>query len=75
MLIGIVKKNAIMIVDFALSAQRTAGRKPDEAIFEACILRFRPIMMTTIAALLATLPIAFSYGAGTEARRPLVLPS
>jgi hydrophobic/amphiphilic exporter-1 (mainly G- bacteria), HAE1 family len=73
MLIGIVKKNAIMMVDFALSAQRTAGRKPDEAIFEACILRFRPIMMTTMAALLATLPIAFGYGAGAEARRPLGL--
>jgi hydrophobic/amphiphilic exporter-1 (mainly G- bacteria), HAE1 family len=73
MLIGIVKKNAIMMVDFALSAQRTTGRKPAEAIFEACILRFRPIMMTTMAALLATLPIAFGYGAGAEARRPLGL--
>jgi hydrophobic/amphiphilic exporter-1 (mainly G- bacteria), HAE1 family len=73
MLIGIVKKNAIMMVDFALSAQRTEGRKPAEAIYEACILRFRPIMMTTIAALLATLPIAFGFGAGAEARRPLGL--
>jgi HAE1 family hydrophobic/amphiphilic exporter-1 len=73
MLIGIVKKNAIMMVDFALSAQRNEGRKPAEAIFEACILRFRPIMMTTMAALLATLPIALGFGAGGEARRPLGL--
>jgi HAE1 family hydrophobic/amphiphilic exporter-1 len=73
MLIGIVKKNAIMMVDFALSAQRTEGREPAEAIYEACILRFRPIMMTTMAALLATLPIAFGFGAGAEARRPLGL--
>jgi HAE1 family hydrophobic/amphiphilic exporter-1 len=73
MLIGIVKKNAIMMVDFALSAQRTEGRKPAEAIYEACILRFRPIMMTTMAALLATLPIALGFGAGGEARRPLGL--
>ena len=73
MLIGIVKKNAIMMVDFALSAQRNEGRKPDDAIYEACILRFRPIMMTTMAALLATLPIALGFGAGAEARRPLGL--
>jgi HAE1 family hydrophobic/amphiphilic exporter-1 len=73
MLIGIVKKNAIMMVDFALSAQRNEGRKPAEAIFEACLLRFRPIMMTTMAALLATLPIALGFGAGGEARRPLGL--
>jgi HAE1 family hydrophobic/amphiphilic exporter-1 len=73
MLIGIVKKNAIMMVDFALSAQRTEGRKPAEAIYQACILRFRPIMMTTMAALLATLPIALGFGAGAEARRPLGL--
>jgi HAE1 family hydrophobic/amphiphilic exporter-1 len=73
MLIGIVKKNAIMMVDFALSAQRTEGRKPAEAIYEACVLRFRPIMMTTMAALLATLPIALGFGAGGEARRPLGL--
>jgi HAE1 family hydrophobic/amphiphilic exporter-1 len=73
MLIGIVKKNAIMMVDFALSAQRNEGRKPADAIYEACILRFRPIMMTTMAALLATLPIALGFGAGAEARRPLGL--
>jgi HAE1 family hydrophobic/amphiphilic exporter-1 len=73
MLIGIVKKNAIMMVDFALSAQRTEGRKPAEAIYEACILRFRPIMMTTMAALLATLPIALGFGTGGEARQPLGL--
>jgi HAE1 family hydrophobic/amphiphilic exporter-1 len=73
MLIGIVKKNAIMMVDFALSAQRNEGRNPSEAIYEACILRFRPIMMTTMAALLATLPIALGFGAGAEARRPLGL--
>jgi HAE1 family hydrophobic/amphiphilic exporter-1 len=73
MLIGIVKKNAIMMVDFALSAQRNEGRNPAEAIYEACILRFRPIMMTTMAALLATLPIALGLGAGAEARRPLGL--
>jgi HAE1 family hydrophobic/amphiphilic exporter-1 len=73
MLIGIVKKNAIMMVDFALSAQRNEGRKPADAIFEACLLRFRPIMMTTMAALLATLPIALGFGAGGEARRPLGL--
>jgi hydrophobic/amphiphilic exporter-1 (mainly G- bacteria), HAE1 family len=73
MLIGIVKKNAIMMVDFALNAQRTEGRKPAEAIYEACILRFRPIMMTTMAALLATLPIALGFGAGGEARQPLGL--
>jgi hydrophobic/amphiphilic exporter-1 (mainly G- bacteria), HAE1 family len=73
MLIGIVKKNAIMMVDFALSAQRTEGRKPADAIYEACILRFRPIMMTTMAALLATLPIALGFGAGGEARQPLGL--
>jgi HAE1 family hydrophobic/amphiphilic exporter-1 len=73
MLIGIVKKNAIMMVDFALGAQRNEGRKPADAIFEACLLRFRPIMMTTMAALLATLPIALGFGAGGEARRPLGL--
>jgi HAE1 family hydrophobic/amphiphilic exporter-1 len=73
MLIGIVKKNAIMMVDFALSAQRTEDKKPAEAIYQACILRFRPIMMTTMAALLATLPIALGFGAGGEARQPLGL--
>ena len=73
MLIGIVKKNAIMMIDFALGAQRNEGKKPAEAIYEGCILRFRPIMMTTMAALMGTLPIALGIGAGAEARRPLGL--
>ena len=73
LLIGIVKKNAIMMIDFALAAQRTEGKPPEEAIFEGCLRRFRPIMMTTMAALLGTLPIAFGSGAGGEARRPLGL--
>jgi HAE1 family hydrophobic/amphiphilic exporter-1 len=72
MLIGLVKKNGIMMVDFAIEAQR-AGRPPAEAIHEACLIRFRPIMMTTLAALMAGLPIALGYGAGAEARRPLGL--
>ena len=72
MLIGIVKKNAIMQIDFALGAART-GKPPLEAIYEGCIIRFRPIMMTTMAALLGTLPIALGIGAGAEARRPLGL--
>jgi HAE1 family hydrophobic/amphiphilic exporter-1 len=71
LLIGIVKKNAIMMIDFALAAQRNEGKSPEEAIFEGCLQRFRPIMMTTMAALLGTLPIAFGTGAGGEARRPL----
>jgi hydrophobe/amphiphile efflux-1 (HAE1) family protein len=71
LLIGIVKKNAIMMIDFALEAERKEGKSPEEAIFEGCIKRFRPIMMTTMAALLGTLPIAFGSGAGGEARRPL----
>ncbi len=71
LLIGIVKKNAIMMIDFALEAQRKEGKSPEEAIFEGCLKRFRPIMMTTMAALLGTLPIAFGTGAGGEARRPL----
>jgi len=71
LLIGIVKKNAIMMIDFALAAQRKEGKSPEEAIFEGCLQRFRPIMMTTMAALLGTLPIAFGTGAGGEARRPL----
>jgi HAE1 family hydrophobic/amphiphilic exporter-1 len=71
LLIGIVKKNAIMMIDFALAAERNEGKSPDEAIFEGCMQRFRPIMMTTMAALLGTLPIAFGSGAGGEARRPL----
>jgi hydrophobic/amphiphilic exporter-1 (mainly G- bacteria), HAE1 family len=73
MLIGIVKKNAIMMIDFALEAQRTQGLPPAEAIAEACLVRFRPIMMTTMAALVGTLPIALGLGAGSEARRPLGL--
>jgi HAE1 family hydrophobic/amphiphilic exporter-1 len=73
MLVGIVKKNAIMMIDFALEAQRNAGMSPREAIFEACITRFRPIMMTTMAALMGSLPIALGFGAGGEARRPLGL--
>jgi hydrophobe/amphiphile efflux-1 (HAE1) family protein len=73
LLLGIVKKNAIMMIDFALHAQRTEGKSPEEAIFEGCLKRFRPIMMTTMAALLGTLPVAFGTGAGGEARRPLGL--
>jgi hydrophobic/amphiphilic exporter-1 (mainly G- bacteria), HAE1 family len=73
MLIGIVKKNAIMMIDFALEAQRKEGKNAAEAIYEGCLLRFRPIMMTTMAALLGTLPIALGIGAGAEARRPLGL--
>jgi HAE1 family hydrophobic/amphiphilic exporter-1 len=73
MLIGIVKKNAIMMIDFALDAQRKEGKRPAEAIYEACLIRFRPIMMTTMAALMGTLPIALAWGAGGEARRPLGL--
>ena len=73
MLIGIVKKNAIMQIDFALEAERKHGKTPTEAIYEGCLIRFRPIMMTTMAALLGALPIALGYGAGGEARRPLGL--
>lgn len=73
MLIGIVKKNGIMMIDFALSAQRNEGKKALEAIYEGCIIRFRPIMMTTMAAIMGTLPIALGFGAGAEARRPLGL--
>jgi hydrophobic/amphiphilic exporter-1 (mainly G- bacteria), HAE1 family len=73
MLIGIVKKNAIMQIDFALEAERKHGKTPSEAIYEGCIIRFRPIMMTTMAALLGAVPIALGYGAGGEARRPLGL--
>ncbi|MBI3666937.1 MAG: efflux RND transporter permease subunit, partial [Acidobacteria bacterium] len=73
MLVGIVKKNAIMMIDFALEAQRTEGVPPEKAIYEACLIRFRPIMMTTMAALMGTLPIALGFGAGGEARRPLGL--
>jgi HAE1 family hydrophobic/amphiphilic exporter-1 len=73
LLIGIVKKNAIMMVDFALEAQRERNVPPAEAIYEACIVRFRPIMMTTMAALMGTLPIAMGHGAGAESRQPLGL--
>ncbi|MBV9507762.1 MAG: efflux RND transporter permease subunit, partial [Acidobacteriia bacterium] len=73
MLIGIVKKNAIMMIDFALETQRDHGTSPADAIHEACLVRFRPIMMTTMAALMGTLPIALGQGAGGEARRPLGL--
>ena len=73
LLIGIVKKNAIMMIDFALDAQRHHGMAPAQAIREACILRFRPIMMTTMAALMGALPIAFGIGAGAELRQPLGL--
>jgi HAE1 family hydrophobic/amphiphilic exporter-1 len=73
MLIGIVKKNAIMMIDFALDAQRNQGKNPFDAIYEGCLIRFRPIMMTTMAAIMGTLPIAVGFGAGAEARRPLGL--
>lgn len=71
LLIGIVKKNAIMMIDFALEAERSRGMEPQEAIYEACLLRFRPIMMTTMAALLGAIPLAFGSGTGSELRRPL----
>jgi multidrug efflux pump len=71
LLIGIVKKNAIMMIDFALQAERLEGKSPQEAIHQACLLRFRPIMMTTFAALFGAMPIAFGQGAGSELRRPL----
>jgi multidrug efflux pump len=71
LLIGIVKKNAIMMIDFALEAERKDGKPPDAAIYEACLLRFRPIMMTTMAALLGALPLAVGSGVGSELRRPL----
>jgi HAE1 family hydrophobic/amphiphilic exporter-1 len=73
MLVGIVKKNAIMMIDFALDAQREQGLSPAEAIYQGCLLRFRPIMMTSMAALMGTLPIALGMGAGAEARQPLGL--
>ena len=73
MLIGIVKKNAIMQIDFALEAERKHGKTPAEAIYEGCLTRFRPIMMTTMASLLGALPMSLGYGAGGEARRPLGL--
>jgi HAE1 family hydrophobic/amphiphilic exporter-1 len=73
MLIGIVKKNAIMMIDFAIEAERKEGRKALEAIYQGCLIRFRPIMMTTMAALMGTLPIALGLGAGAGSRRPLGL--
>ena len=73
LLIGIVKKNAIMMIDFALAAERQEGKPPREAIHQACLLRFRPIMMTTMAALLSALPLMIGTGTGSELRRPLGL--
>ncbi|RPH50265.1 MAG: efflux RND transporter permease subunit [Desulfobacteraceae bacterium] len=73
MLVGIVKKNAIMMIDFALEDERKNNKSPRDAIFEGCLVRFRPIMMTTMAAIMGTLPIAIGFGAGAEARRPLGL--
>ncbi len=73
MLVGLVKKNGIMMIDFAIEAQRHQGLTPERAMYEACLVRFRPIMMTTMAALVGTLPIALAWGAGAEARRPLGL--
>ena len=73
MLVGIVKKNAIMMIDFALDAQRREGLKPLDAIYQGAIVRFRPIMMTTMAALMGTLPIAIGFGAGADSRRSLGL--
>ena len=71
MLVGIVKKNAIIMIDFAIDAQRNQGEAPERAIYQACLLRFRPIMMTTMAAIMGTLPIALGLGAGAELRQPL----
>ena len=71
LLIGIVKKNAIMMIDFAVDAERREQKPPEEAIYEACLLRFRPILMTTMAALLGGLPLALGGGTGSELRRPL----
>jgi multidrug efflux pump len=71
LLIGIVKKNAIMMIDFALQAEREDGLDPREAIFQACLLRFRPILMTTLAALFAAVPLILGTGVGSELRQPL----
>jgi HAE1 family hydrophobic/amphiphilic exporter-1 len=73
MLVGIVKKNAIMQIDFALEAERKSGLSPTEAIYQGCLVRFRPITMTTMAALFGALPVAFGSGSGADARRPLGL--
>jgi multidrug efflux pump subunit AcrB len=71
LLIGIVKKNAIMMVDFALDAERNQGLAPEESIYQACLVRFRPIMMTTMAAMFGALPLAIGMGVGSELRKPL----
>jgi HAE1 family hydrophobic/amphiphilic exporter-1 len=71
LLIGIVKKNGILMIDFALDAQRKGGLAPEEAIYQACLTRFRPIIMTTLAALLGALPLMLGYGTGAELRQPL----
>jgi multidrug efflux pump len=71
LLVGIVKKNAIMMIDFALVGERSRGLTPEQSIYEACLMRYRPIMMTTMAALLGGLPLALGSGAGSELRRPL----
>src|SRR5205807_1816291 len=71
LLVGIVKKNAIMMIDFALVGERVRGLTPEQSIYEACLMRYRPIMMTTMAALLGGLPLALGAGAGSELRRPL----
>jgi multidrug efflux pump subunit AcrB len=71
LLIGIVKKNGIMLVDFALHVERNEGLRPEESIYRACVLRFRPILMTTMAALLGGLPLMLGHGAGAEIRQPL----
>ena len=73
MLVGLVKKNGIMMIDFAIERRKEGDISAADAIYEACLVRFRPIMMTTMAALMGTLPIAWGYGAGGEARRPLGL--
>ena len=73
MLVGLVKKNGIMMIDFAIEARRERNVSAADAIYEACMVRFRPIMMTTMAALMGTLPIALGWGSGAEARRPLGL--
>src|SRR4029079_13493148 len=73
MLVGLVKKNGIMMIDFAIEVQRHEHKSAPDAMYEACLVRFRPIMMTTMAALVGTLPIALGFGAGAEARRPLGL--
>ena len=71
LLIGLVKKNGILMVDFAISAERNEGKNPRDAIYEACLLRFRPILMTTMAAMLGAVPLALGTGTGSELRRPL----